>query len=78
MRVLDIYKTRILTNKIHKNMKTIIENIILVIIAGFLVLMAATGMVYTIGHSTIIIAPAIYGVVMYILYRRGKLDKILH
>lgn len=57
---------------------TIIENVILVIIAAFLVLMAAVGMAYTIGHATIFTAPAIYGVVMYILYRRGKLDKILH
>ena len=57
---------------------TFIENAILIIIAGFLVLMAAVGMVYTIGHATIIIAPMIYGVIMYILYRKGKLDKILH
>ena len=58
-------------------MKTI-ENIILVVIAAFLILMAAIGMVYTIGHATVIIAPLIYGVVMFILYRKGKLDKILH
>lgn len=57
---------------------TFIENVILIIIAGFLIIMAMLGMVYTIGHATVIIAPMIYGVVMYILYRKGKLDKILH
>lgn len=59
-------------------MKTIIENMILIIIAAFIIIMAMVGMAYTIGHKTIIAAPVIYGVVMYILYRRGKLDKILH
>lgn len=57
---------------------TFIENTILIIIAGFLVLMAMLGMVYTIGHAAIVAAPMIYGVIMFILYRRGKLDKILH
>ena len=61
-----------------KTITIIIENAILIVIALFLIIMAATGMAYTIGHATIIVAPAIYGVVMYILYRRGKLDKILH
>ena len=58
--------------------RTTIENAVLVIIAGFLIIMAMVGMVYTIGHKAIVAAPVIYGVVMYILYRKGKLDKILH
>ena len=59
-------------------MKTIIENIILVIIAAFMIIMAMYGMAMEFGHACLIIAPALYGVVMFILYRRGKLDKILH
>ncbi len=61
-----------------KTAATFIENMILIIIAGFLIIMAMLGMVYTIGHAAIIAAPMIYGVVMYILYRKGKLNKILH
>lgn len=59
-------------------MKTIIENIILIIIAAFIVIMAVYGMAMEFGYACLIITPALYGVVMFILYKRGKLDKILH
>lgn len=59
-------------------MKTTIENIILVIIAAFIIIMAMYGMAMEFGYACLIIAPALYGAVMLILYRRGKLDKILH